>query len=165
MKQLFLLALMQILLIAPAQASDSLHIIEPWIPESPPGAQVMAGFMKLYNTSSQNLEVIEASSPHFKSVEMHLSKDIEGVAKMIPQQQLSIAAGETLVLKPGSYHLMLIKPAKRFRDGDNIKIQLTLNNGQHLTFDAPVKKTASTSMRSMKCGNGKCGMGKCGSAK
>ena len=165
MKQLFLLTLMHILLIAPVQASDSLHIIEPWIPESPPGAQVMAGFMKLYNTGTQNLEVVAVSSPHFKTVEMHLSKDVEGVAKMIPQQQLSIVAGETLVLKPGSYHLMLIKPAKRFRDGDKIKIQLTLNNGEHQTFDAPVKKTPATSMRGMKCGNGKCGMGKCGSAK
>ncbi len=165
MKQLFLLSLMQVLLIAPVQASDPLHILEAWVPESPPGAQVMAGFMKMHNPGTQDINVVSASSPGFKTVEMHLSMDVEGVAKMIPQHQLTIAAGKTLVLKPGSYHLMLIKPKKRFGEGEQIKIQLTLNNGEHLTFDVPVKRAGSSTMRNMKCGNGKCGMGKCGSAR
>ncbi len=163
MKPLLIL-LLQILIMAPAMASEQLKVTGLWVPEAPPGAQVMAGFMKLHNNSQQAIEITAVSSPDFDTVEMHLTRDVDGVAKMIPQHSLLIEAESSLVLKPGSYHLMLIKPRKRYRQGDTIELTLTLKQGGLLKLNAPVRKNTGA-MPAMKCEAGKCGGGKCGGGK
>lgn len=124
----------------------------------------MAGYMEIHNSSSQNIDILAVSSPAFNSVEMHLSKEINGLAKMLPQKKLSIPANDKLVLKSGSYHLMLIKPKKRLIDGEKAHIVFTLSNKQALSLNIPVKKNSGKGS-TMKCGAGKCGGGKCGMGK
>ncbi len=160
MKQLLLLAFLPLILISNAHAEDTLKVISPWIPESPPGVQVMAAYMKLHNGSQQDIRITGATSPSFERVEMHLSKEVDGVARMLPQASLTVPGGQQLVLSAGSYHLMLIKPVKRLHDGDSAMITLQLANGEQLTFSAAVKKNTMPARGGMKCGAGKCGGGK-----
>ena len=122
----------------------------------------MAGFMTIKNSSEQSVDITAISSADFKSIEMHLSKEVDGIAKMLPQKKLTIAAKQKLVLKSGSYHLMLIKPVKRLTDGKNAQLKFSLSNGQTLNLNIPVKKSFQ---KVMKCGAGKCGGGKCGGSK
>lgn len=140
-------------------AESALQIKQAWIPEAPPGARVMAGYMSLHNPSSKNIDIVAVSSPQFNSVEMHLSMESNGTAKMLPQTKLSIGAKSTLVLKSGSYHLMLIKPEKRLLDGDKARVDFTLSNNEKISLNISIKKNASNTP-TMKCGAGKCGMGK-----
>ena len=145
-------------------AADTLVYSDIRVPEAPPGAQVMAAFMNIKNTTGADIDITSASSPQFKTVELHLTKDVDGVAKMIPQQKFTVPANESLLLKPGSYHIMLIKPKQSLRDGDMVSITLKLSDNSSKTLDVMVKKS-KTKMRMMKCGEGKCGGGKCGSGK
>ncbi len=137
-----------------AYASNSLKIINGWIPEAPPGASVMAGYMEIKNTTSQAIDIIGISSPAFKQVEMHLSKETDGFAKMLPQKKISIAAHGKRILKSGSYHLMLIKPKKWLKQGDKVTLNFLLSNKNTLTINLSIKKNNSPSM---KCAAGKCG--------
>lgn len=125
----------------------------------------MAAFMEIHNPSSQVMNIIAVSSPEFNSVEMHLSKDVNGIAKMLPQKKLSIPAQSKLILKSGSYHLMLMKPKKRLVEGEKAQLNITLSNGKTLKLNVPIKKNTTSSMGGMKCGEGKCGGGKCGMGK
>ncbi len=156
MKSFFLSTLLFFLSISTSYAADSLNILHAYIPEAPPGAQVLAGFMKIHNPSKQAIEIKAVSSPDFNSVEIHLSRDVNGIAKMLPQKSLMIAANSTLDLQPGSYHLMLIKPKQMMRAGDKalIKFSLSDNTSQELqiTVQKKIKK-----VRTMKCAAGKCG--------
>jgi len=136
-------------------AANDIVIINPWIPEAPPGARVLAGFMEIQNTSSQDISIEQISSPGFKQVEIHLSTEANGIASMQQQKTLTIPANSQLILKSGSYHLMLIKPQKRLNNGDNALLRFTLSNGQTLEQIVPVKKTAMSSVS--RCGSGKCG--------
>ena len=140
-------------------ANQALSIENAWIPEAPPGASVMAGFMTIKNDSDQSIDIVAISSPAFKSVEMHLSKEVNGIAKMLPQKKLTIPAKQQLVLKSGSYHLMLIKPVKRLTDGQSANLKFSLSNKKTLDIKIPVKRSVQ---KTMKCGAGKCGGGKCG---
>lgn len=158
MKSLFLSTLLLIISTGTSYAADSLNISDAHIPEAPPGAQVLAGFMKVHNPSSQAIEIVAVSSPAFSSVEMHLSKEVNGLAKMLPQNSLMIAANSTLVLQPGSYHLMLIKPKQGMRDGDKALIKFTLSNNTSQELQVVVKKKVKKT-RIMKCAAGKCGGG------
>jgi len=146
-------------------ASQSLQIKQAWIPETPPGARVMAGYMEIHNPSSHNIDIVAVSSPAFNSVEMHLSKEVDGTAKMLPQKKLSIPAKGKLVLTSGSYHLMLIKPKKRLIDGEKAQLNFTLSNNEKFSLNVSIKKNTASSTGGMKCGAGKCGGGKCGGGK
>lgn len=159
MKALFQSLILSLLLVSASHAADSLNIINPWLPETPPGARVMAGFMEIHNPGNKNLEITAVSSPDFNSVEMHLSKDVDGVAKMLQQKILSIPAKGKLVLKAGSFHLMLMQPKKRLVEGDKTALTFTLSDGEIMSFNAPVKKNKMKKHKIMKCGAGKCGGG------
>lgn len=144
-------------LAAPASsAASALKFVNPWIAEAPPGASVMAGYMEIQNTSNTPIDILAISSDAFKAIEMHQSKEVDGFAKMLPQKSLSIPANGTLTLKPGDYHLMLIKPAKWFKQGENITLNFTLSNQHIVALDVKVKKV-KTQSRTMKCAAGKCG--------
>jgi copper(I)-binding protein len=161
LKNLFIACCLNLLMLSSAMAADALSFSQAMVPQAPPGAQVMAGFMQIANNSEQDIDIIAVSSPQFESVEMHLSKDVDGIARMLPQHQLSIKSGEQLILKPGSYHLMLIKPVKTLNYGDTVELNFSLSTEQTQTLQVPVSKGRGIS-RDMRCGAGKCGSGKCG---
>ncbi|TNF34714.1 MAG: copper chaperone PCu(A)C [Gammaproteobacteria bacterium] len=118
------------------------HIVirGPWIPEAPPVSKVLAAFMVVENTSAQNEEIIGVESADFGHIEMHLSKEVDGVAKMIPQESLVIPAKGQLVLKPGSYHLMLFKPKRALKAGDNSELVIKLKSGSQFSVKFKVKQ-------------------------
>ena len=140
-----------------AQAQSSLQIQQAWIPEAPPGATIMAGYMHIYNHSDRAISINSIQSRAFNKVEMHLSSEVNGMAKMLPQKSLLIAANGELQLRPGSYHLMLIKPRQRLKGGDRVRLSLKLSNGQTQDIDLTVRKPQRK--RIMKCAAGKCGGG------
>lgn len=162
MKQLFLSTLLNLIFFSTSYAIDTFKISNSYIPEAPPGARVMAGYMEIHNTSNKLIDIVSVSSPSFNSVEMHLSKEVNGTAKMLQQDKLSIPANSKLVLKPGSYHLMLMKPKKRLLNGEKAEINFTLSNKETISINMPVKKKTSANNGGMKCAAGKCGGGKCG---
>ena len=162
MKQMFLYLFLSFFISANSFAADELTFIESYIPESPPGAQVMAGFMTIQNSSKQLIEITSVTSPEFHSVEMHLSKEVDGIAKMLQQEKLTIPANGNLVLQPGSYHLMLMKPRTRLLDGATVGLVFKLSSGESLSHTVKVKKKSPNKTRQMKCASGKCGGGKCG---
>ncbi len=159
MKSLLLAVFISLLFISTVSAANDLRFINPWIPEAPPGAGVLAGFMEIHNNSSQNIIIQQISSPAFKSVEMHLSVETDGTASMQPQKTLTIPAHNKLILKSGSYHLMMIKPEKRLLDGDKIVLHFTFSSGNTQEQVIPVRKL-SAARATMKCGGGKGGQGK-----
>lgn len=113
-----------------------------WIPEMPPVSRVHAGFASFHNASDKAIEITSISSPSYERIEMHLSKEVDGMARMIPQKSLIVQANEMLTLKHGSYHLMMFKPKKKLKNGDSVQLTLTLSNGTKLTTTATVKKSA-----------------------
>jgi len=124
-----------------AHAADQLMVMNAWIPEMPPVSRVMAGFGRFINQTNKDIEITGLSSPDFGRIEMHLSKEVDGMARMIPQKSLVVQPKASLELKHGSYHLMLFNPVKRLKAGDSAIINMTLANGQTQSFKAEVRST------------------------
>jgi len=94
------------------------------IPAAPPNTTIMAAYLSIKNPTNNAITLTGFSSPHYKSIEMHLSVvNKKGMASMVKLKTLTIKANTTLEFKPGSYHLMLFKPTKQF----NLKRQLEMN--------------------------------------
>ena len=131
-----------LLLVSSITQADHLTIRNAWIPEAPPVTSVMAGFMEIENISTTAAEITAISSKDFGRIEMHLSREENGIARMLPQKKLVIPARGTLKLEHGSYHLMLFKPLRRLKDGDSTELLITLASGDSFSITVMVEKSA-----------------------
>lgn len=73
----------------------------------PPGASMAAGYFELDNPGATALVLESLESTAFDSVEMHETVDDNGVSRMRPLANATIAPGATLRFEPGGMHLML----------------------------------------------------------
>ncbi|MHB8423776.1 MAG: copper chaperone PCu(A)C [Gammaproteobacteria bacterium] len=111
-----------------------------WIREAPPGVQVLAGYFTLENFSNRPLAIVSVTSPDFGSVMMQRTLQHNDRDRMEPVTTLSIPPHQSVVFAPGGSHLMLIKPRKRFFDGDLVTLTLTFSDHSSLTIMAPVRR-------------------------
>ena len=115
-------------------------VTDAWIPEAPPVSTVMAGFMTIHNPGDDDLKIVSVQSEQFAEVQMHLSIEEKGVAKMLPQKILIVPARDNLQLKQGSFHLMLFNPVSPLKAGDKVALTLNFADGAKVPVVAEVKK-------------------------
>jgi uncharacterized protein YcnI/copper(I)-binding protein len=102
--------------------AGSLVIEAPWSRATPGGARVAAGFLKIINTGKEADRLIGGTIEAAKKVEVHEMTMTDNVMRMrqLPKG-LEIKPGETVELKPGSYHLMFMDIAKPLKADDVVK--------------------------------------------
>jgi copper(I)-binding protein len=138
----------------PAHAGDykagSLDISDPWSRATPKGASVAAGYMTIKNTGSSPDRLIEGSSDVASRFELHEMKMEDGVAKMRPVKGgLEIKPGETIELKPGSFHVMFVGLKKPLSAGDHVKATLVFEKAGTVSVDYDVRAMGAGSGGSM----------------
>jgi len=92
-----------------------------------PGMQMSAAYLSLTNHTDETIRISRVVSTQYESVQLHESIVKDGVARMRAIPVLEIPAGETIILKRGGKHLMLMHPtgatesvSLQFLDGDNL---------------------------------------------
>jgi periplasmic copper chaperone A len=94
----------------------------PWARATPEGAQVAGGYLKITNAGKEADRLIGGSLPLAASVEVHQMSMSDGVMQMGKMEQgLEIKPGQTVELKPGSYHLMFMGLREGLKQGQTIK--------------------------------------------
>jgi periplasmic copper chaperone A len=130
-------------ILSAAASPSSISVVSAWIPHAPPGMSVHAGYLELKNNGPKNMELVAVSSPAYESVELHLSKIVDGIATMEKLAQISIAPGQVVKFKPGGLHLMLLKPQREVAVGDKIPLLLSFSDGTTVDAIAMVEKRGS----------------------
>jgi len=82
------------------------------IPQLPPGASVMAGYIKIQNLNVKAIILVKFSSPQFTTVEVHRTIHKNNILTMQKQAKITIRPQSTIELKPGGFHFMLINPTQ-----------------------------------------------------
>ncbi|MCC2656871.1 MAG: Copper(I)-binding protein [Panacagrimonas sp.] len=108
----------------------------------PPGVPMAAGYFELHNPGKSTLVLESLESSAFESVEMHETVEEDGMARMRPLANATVAAGETLRFEPGGMHLMLTgsKLASDVASPTSITVTLRLRaaaGGEVSHIDAP----------------------------
>ena len=134
------LAALSALVSCNANEQELIAIEQAWIREAPPNASAMAGYMRITNNTDQDNTLVAAASDAFKVIEFHRSVEKDGVYRMIRHEYLHIPAKQSLELKPGDYHLMMITPQRVLKEGHNVSVQLTFADQSQVTQEIPVKK-------------------------
>ena len=121
-----------------AARAEQLTVSNAWVREAPPTSQVLAAYLHIDNPGAKDVTIVGANSPQFETVELHRTELVDGVARMIPQPQLMVPAGGTVIFEPGGLHLMLIQSLKPLQRGDQVEIQFQLDSGGTLKLEAEV---------------------------
>ena len=135
-----LLALCLASFVSVLQADEVLDIDDAWVAEAPPVAPVMGGYMKIENETDKLISITRASCPDFETVEIHEMSMSGGMMKMREIEKLDVPAGGKVELKPGGYHLMLIKPRQPFKKGDTLTVTLHTADGKSQAVKMKVKE-------------------------
>ncbi len=100
----------------------ALEIKHPWARATPKGASVAGGYLKIINTGTTPDRLIGGSATVAGKFEIHEMKMNNGVMQMRPVTGgIEIKPGETVELKPGSYHLMFLNIKAPFEQGKRVK--------------------------------------------
>lgn len=102
---------------------------------------VSAAYMLIENSGPAD-KLLSASADVAGVTEIHETKDMgNGMMGMQPVQGgLDIPANGSVTLKPGGYHIMLMKLKQDLTPGQTIKLTLTFQSGGEITLDVPVKE-------------------------
>ena len=103
-----------------------------------PGRDTAAGYMSITNHSKTDDKLVSVTSPISGAVEIHNHIEENGVMKMRQVAGISLKAGETIELKPGSFHLMMFK-ANLPEDQTDVSLTLNYENAPSVTMVVPVE--------------------------
>ena len=125
------------------ELEPGLHVMHAWTRESPMMELAGAAYMVIYNATDADDALVGASSPVAQSVELHLSSmDDEGMMSMNQVSEVPVPAHAEAVLKPGSYHIMLIDLVEPLTEGVEVELTLEFMTAEPQTVLAPVMADA-----------------------
>jgi len=123
-----------------AFAEQELTFDAAWIRAMPPGMKMTAAFGRLHNADTETIELTAFASPQFGDVSLHRTEFVDGVSRMREVTSLSIAAGQTVELVPGGYHLMLMMPVVPLAESDRVTLDMRADDGRVFRFELPVER-------------------------
>lgn len=112
----------------------------PWSRPTPPGTPMGVGYLSISNDGSNDITLMQASTPRAESVSIHETSMYNGVMRMQPVKGgLAIPAGTTVELKPHSFHLMLEKLTSPLREGESIPLTLSFEGAEAMQIELTVE--------------------------
>lgn len=133
----------------PSQAVGALRIERAWIRAIPPNAPAAGGFMAIHNTATQADRLLSAASDEAARIEIHEVLQDGDVMRMRHMPDgLPIPGNGSVELRPGSYHLMLIAPKRRYAEGETVHIRLRFEHAGAADVAFPVRSMTATAAQS-----------------
>lgn len=131
-----LLALMTL----PSLAAAELQLSDAWVRALPPVQKVTAGYLTISNPGSTAVVITGGSSELAERVELHTSREVDGMMRMEPLPALTVGPGERVALAPGGHHLMLLGLERMPQPGETVKLCLTVSGGEPACTTADVRQ-------------------------
>jgi copper(I)-binding protein len=105
--------------------TGGITVSDAWARTSPMMERAGAAYMVLQNSGAAEDKLLSVESDVAKAIELHETKEMNGMMQMSPVPNISVPASGKAELKPGGLHVMLIGLNRELKAGD--KVQLTLN--------------------------------------
>jgi periplasmic copper chaperone A len=137
--------LVAVLLAPPAARAEEMKngvmVMEPWAPPSLAGAHNGAAYFMVMNHGNTPDRLLSLSTPVAGKAELHRDEVTNGVMRMRPTGPLTLEPGETITLKPGGFHVMLLDLKQPLKPGEHFPLTLTFEKGGTVTLEATVSKS------------------------
>ena len=88
--------------------------------------------------------LVSVASPVAEAAELHETVNEAGIMKMKPVAVLAVEPGKPVVLKPGSYHIMLSGLKRPLRQGESFPVVLTFERAPAVTATVQVQAAGAS---------------------
>ncbi|MBI2754486.1 MAG: copper chaperone PCu(A)C [Betaproteobacteria bacterium] len=139
MRMLFLIAAL-----TASTAQAQVEIDKAWARATAPGAEVAGGYMTIRNRGNAPDRLVGASSPAAARVEMHVHVREGEVMKMRQVPAYDVPANGSFELKPGGAHLMFVRIARPFKEGDKVPVKLRFEKAGEVSAEFHVGRLGDT---------------------
>jgi periplasmic copper chaperone A len=117
----------------------SIHISQPWARATPKGASSGAAYMTITNKGSTPDRVSCVSSDVSAQCQIHSMTMDNGVMKMRPVEGgLEIKPGESVMLKPSGFHVMLVDLKHPLETGKMVEATLQFEKAGTVKVEFPI---------------------------
>jgi len=131
-----------LLLACSALQAQTVEVKDAWIRSTVQGQQGTGAFMNI--TAKDAARLVGASSPVAGVVEVHEMKMEGDVMKMRAVPSLDLPAGQTVQLKPGGYHVMMMDLKQTLPKGSTVPLTLRFKDAKGAESQVELKVPVST---------------------
>jgi periplasmic copper chaperone A len=119
---------------------SDIEVDHPWMRATPKGADSTVGYFRITNSGTTADRLTAAATPLASRVEFHEMTMTGTVMKMRPLPAgLEIKPGETIELKPSSFHAMFVGLKQPLKQGDRVKGTLMFEKAGALEVEYSVE--------------------------
>lgn len=131
-----------------------------WVRATVPAQQATGAFMTIQSPTA--VKLVSVSTSVAEVAEVHEMAMDGSVMRMRPVAALDVPAGKPVELKPGGYHLMLMKLKAPIKDGENVPLTLVFEDAAKARMSvqvvaparSPAAAAASDAAKDMHGGHG-----------
>ena len=124
----------------------TMQVGNPWTRATPKGSAVAGAYMTISNKGAAPDRLLGGSVAVAGRFEVHSMVMEQGVAKMRPVEGgLEIKPGETVELKPGSFHIMLTDLKQPLEKGQKVKGTLEFEKAGKVDIEFAVEALGAAS--------------------
>ena len=107
-------------------AAEPARILNAWVRATVPGQSVAGAYLDIIASAPAALIAVESGVAG--KGELHMMSMDGGVMKMRPAGRIELPANQTVSLKPGGYHVMLMDIKRQLNAGERVPLTLTLQD-------------------------------------
>ena len=133
-------AALAMLFATPALAAN-VEVSGAWFRALPAGLPA-GGYFTLHNNADSEIALTGASSKACSTLMLHRSTNEGGMERMVMVKRVAVPAHGSIAFKPGSYHLMCMKPKPEMKPGGTVSVTLEFADGTKTSADFAVKSAA-----------------------
>lgn len=123
------------------KTGDGLAVISAFAFPSAAGADVGVAYVTIANGGPDDDRLVSAESSVAREVELHATIEEDGMVRMVHQAAgYPIVAGETLTMKPGGNHIMLMSIRSALIDGQTMQMTLNFEKGGSRKINIPISE-------------------------
>ncbi len=109
-----------------------------WVSKAPKVARSTAGYGTIKNIGKEPDTLISIRSDAASMVMLHETQMSSGMVKMEHVSNHDIEPGDALILKPMSFHLMLMNLNSRFSKDEKVKLWFEFKNSGEIEVEVPI---------------------------
>jgi copper(I)-binding protein len=122
-------------------SDEGLAVESVWMRNSPMMNNAGAAYMVIHNEGASEDRLISASSDAAATIELHETKEVDGMMQMAPVEGGILVPADGMVeLKPGGLHVMFIGLTRELNVGDEVEITLTFEKAGTMNVTAEVRE-------------------------
>lgn len=119
------------------RTQNGLVIAEAWTRATPRGAENAGAFLTVTNTGTAADSLVAADLAGGKRTELHETTAVDGVMRMRQVTEIVIGPGQTITLKPGGLHIMIMGLEKPIEPAAIVKGTLVFKEAGRITVEFP----------------------------